>query len=52
MLYTLEIVQLYTYIRHFWTRDKPLLRFTVILCVVIDTICTVALLSWVILVRY
>ena len=52
MLYMLEIIQLTAYIKHFWKRDKSLLKFLVLLCFTIDTICTIAIFSWVVMVCY
>ena len=52
MLYMLEIIQLTAYIKHFWQRDKGLLKFLVVLCFAIDTVCTIAIFSWVAMVCY
>jgi hypothetical protein len=51
MLYMLEITQLVSYFQHFGKRDKLLLKVLVILCFMIDTLCTIAICGWVFLVR-
>jgi hypothetical protein len=51
MLYMLEITQLVYYFRHFHKRDGFLLKGLVILCFLIDTLCTIAICGWVFLVR-
>lgn len=52
MLYMLEIVQLTSYIKHFWRKDKFVIKSVVILCFIVDTLCTIAIFSWVMLVCY
>jgi len=55
MLYMLEIVQLTYYIKHSWKRgkdskgDKLPIRCIVIICFIVDTLCTIAICSWVFL---
>lgn len=51
MLYMLEIIQLVRYCRSYWKRDKWHLKLVVILCFIIDTICTIAICAWVFMVR-
>lgn len=49
MVYTLEIVQLASYIKHFWKRDKLPIKILVISCFLIDTLCTIAVFAWILL---
>lgn len=46
MVYTLEIMQLTSYIKHFWRRDKLSIKILVVLCFLIDTVCTIAVCAW------
>lgn len=39
-------MQLTSYIKHFWKRDKLLIKVVVISCFLIDTVCTIAVFSW------
>ncbi|KAG8773553.1 hypothetical protein FRB91_004096 [Serendipita sp. 411] len=47
MLYMLEIVLLFFYVRDYWPRDKVILKALVLTCFLVDTVCTIALCSWV-----
>ncbi|CCA75816.1 hypothetical protein PIIN_09804 [Serendipita indica DSM 11827] len=47
MLYMLEIVLLYFYIKEFWSSEKKLVKFFVSLCFLTDTVCTIAICAWV-----
>lgn len=49
MVYTLEIIQLVSYIKHFWKKDRLLTKIIVLACFFIDTICTIAIFSWVLM---
>lgn len=42
----LEVFQLVSYLRHYWKRDGYLIKGVVLLCFVIDTICTIAIFAW------
>lgn len=49
MMYTLEVIQLVSYIKYFWKKDRLPIRILVILCFLIDTLCTIAIFSWVLM---
>lgn len=50
MLYILEVLQLISYIKHYWRRDRMLIKAVVIICFLADTLCTVSILVWVMMV--
>lgn len=48
IVYMLEIVQLASYIKHFWKKDRLPIRILVVLCFLIDTLCTIAVCAWIV----